>query len=211
MASTHQTLFLTNYSMREKAQAVTASLRDFPLTWRDMPIHMHWRWKWLESYNNCTFSTGKGKCLFNLLSWIPNSFCTFHDYVRQTIPPLHSHWRHVTDFSSFALKNRVCACPEKQSLPWKFSLYWIYFSHSGFLSNLCLPRKTECIWTCIEYIFFIIQNLEQLALALKNSVPWIHCIEYKLLSYRILNNLRLPWITEFALNSLYWIFYHSEC
>ena len=182
MASTHQTLFVTNYSMREKAQAVTASLRDFPLTWRDMPIHMHWRWKWLESYNNCTFSTGKGKCLFNLLSWIPNSFCTFHDYVRQTIPPLHSHWRNVTDFSSFALKNRVCACPEKQSLPWKFSLYTFHIQ--DFWATCACPEK-QSVFELVLNIYF--------------------------LSFRIWNNLRLPWKTvcpEFTVLNIN--FYHTE-
>jgi len=35
----------------------------------------------------------------------------------------------------------TCACPQKQSLPWNFSLYWINVLHSGFLSNLHLPWK----------------------------------------------------------------------
>ena len=43
---------------------------------------MNWLWKWLESYSYCLFSGLKDKCLFNLLSRIPNSFCTFHDYGR---------------------------------------------------------------------------------------------------------------------------------
>jgi len=32
-------------------------------------------------------------------------------------------------------------CTQKQSLPRIFSLYWIYVLHSGFLSNLHLPRN----------------------------------------------------------------------
>ena len=40
----------------------------------------------------------------------------------------------------------TCACPEKQSLPWIFSLYWNIFYHSGFLSNLRLPWETEFPW-----------------------------------------------------------------
>jgi len=35
----------------------------------------------------------------------------------------------------------TCACPEKKRVSWEFSLCWIYFSHSGFLSNLCLSWK----------------------------------------------------------------------
>jgi len=195
---------------------------------------MYWLRKWLESHNICTFSTWKDKCLFNLLFWIPNLFCTFHDLVGEELtsfPP----WRPVTEFLSFrffnnllALKNRgalklftvlkyffifqdfwaTCACPEKQSLPWKFSLHWntfylsgfvrnlslpwkqslswtfslhlIYFLHLGCLSNFCLPWKTECALNSLYWIWtFNIQNFEQLALALKNTVcPEIfHCIE----------------------------------
>jgi len=46
---------------------------------------------------------------------------------------------------------QLCAYPEKESLPWHFALYSIYFLHSGFLSNLRLP------WIrCIEFIFFTV-------------------------------------------------------
>jgi len=131
---------------------------------------MYWLRKWLESYDNCTFSTWKNKCLFNLLFWIPNSRCTFHYYGRGGTPPLPPmmarHWS-----LSFRILNNLrlpwktkltwnfslcwnifyhsqgfwatLRLPKKQRVPWKFSLYWIYFSHSGFLSNLCLPWKTE--------------------------------------------------------------------
>ena len=87
----------------------------------------------------------KGQILLNLLFWIPNSFCTFHDCARGVIaslPPLTALT--VTDFLSLrflnnflALKNIVAlklftilkyflsfrtfeqlvACPEKQSMP----------------------------------------------------------------------------------------------
>jgi len=41
----------------------------------------------------------------------------------------------------------------------KFSLYWIYFLHPGFLSNLRLPWKTECALNSLaDCIFFIIQD-----------------------------------------------------
>ena len=54
-------------------------------------------------------------------------------------------------FLSFKIFEQLCAYPEKQSLPWKFSLYSIYFLHSGILSNLRLP------WIrCIEYIFLTV-------------------------------------------------------
>jgi len=90
----------------------------------------------------------------------------------------------------------------KQSLSWNFSLYLIYFLHSGCLSNCCLPWKTECAWIhCIECIF-ILQNFEQLALALKNRVcpENFHCIEI-----RIFEELALALKTEFSLKfSLYW-------
>jgi len=67
----------------------------------------------------------------------------------------------------------TCACPENRVCHENFSLYLIYFSHSEFLNNFCLPWKTECalnsqLWICI----FFIQNFEQFALALKNSLSW---------------------------------------
>ena len=120
--------------------------------------------------------------------------------------------------------------PWKQSLSWNFWLYLMYFLHSGCLSNFCLPWKIECglsslywicifyhsqFWTtcacpknrvfpenfhCIKYSFYIKDIWTTWACPEKQSVPWIHCIEYiYFLSFRILNNLRLPWKTEFAL------------
>ena len=238
---------------------------------------MYWLWKWLESYNNCTFLTWKDKFLFNLLFWILTRFAHFMIMLGEELPCLP--WRPVTDFLSFrflnnflslknrvalklftlmkyfylsgllshlwiALKNRVCpeftvlniyisnhsefrttcACPEKQSLPWKFSLHWnnnfwgtcacsenrVFLKYFTVLNivftfrifeQLALSLKKRVHWIhCIEYIFFILQNFEQPALALKfftamkyflsfrifeqlvvcpekQSVPWIHCIE----------------------------------
>jgi len=75
-----------------------------------------------------------------------------------------------------------CACPETKRVSWKFSPYWIYFLHSGFLSNLRLPWKTACAlkFLTVLNILFTFRIFEQLALALKNSVcPEIsHCIKY---------------------------------
>ena len=121
--------------------------------------------------------------------------------------------------------------PWKQSLSWNFSLYMIYFLHSGCLSNLCLSWKTKCtlnslywmyfypseFWTtyacpekqsvpwihCIEfeYKFFVIQNFEQPALVLKNRIcPEIFHCMEIFLSFRIFKQLELALKTEFALN-----------
>ena len=40
----------------------------------------------------------------------------------------------------------TCACPEKQNMPWNFSLYWNLFYLSGFLRNLSLPWKQSLPW-----------------------------------------------------------------
>ena len=72
--------------------------------------------------------------------------------------------------SGFLRKLRL---PWKQSLSWNFSLCLIYFLHSGCLSKFCLLWETECA---------------------PNQLYWMY-----FLSFRILNNLRLPWKTEFAL------------
>ena len=213
---------------------------------------MYWLWKWLESYNNCTFSTWKDKLLFNLLFLIPNSFCTFHGYARggtPFLPPLSArHWFFIIQIFE------QLSCSEKQScletfhcdekffifqdfsatcgLSWKTecalnSLYWIYiyltiqnFKQLAYaLKNRVCPEIFHYIETFLSFrifeklarapktefvmkffavfkILFTFKKFEQLLLDLKNIVSWIHCIES---SFRILNNLRLPWKTEFAL------------
>jgi len=110
------------------------------------------------------------------------------------------------------------------------TLHWKFFHHSAFLNNLHLPWKTVFpeIFHCIDCILFIIQEiLATCACHEKQIWPEIlHCIEI-FLSFRIfeqlsnlyfswkfslyeiyflhsvfLSNLRLPWKTECALNSL---------
>ena len=84
------------------------------------------------------------------------------------------------------------------------------------MSNLRLPWKTEFAlkFFAVLNIFFSIHNIfEQFVLALKNIVcPEFTALNIYYSSFRILNNLRLPWKTSLPWNfSLYWIiFYLSE-
>ena len=148
----------------EEAQAVVASLRDWPLVWRrNTQIQMYWLWNWLESYNNCSFSTWKDKFLFNLFFWIPNSFCTFHDYARGGTPCLP--WRPVTDF--FASPDgpslifyhsdfwTTFSLWKTESL-WNCSLWWNIFYLSGLLSNLWIALKVECALNSLYWIYISI-------------------------------------------------------
>jgi len=203
----------------EEAQAVAASLRHFPLTWRrNTQIQIYWLWKWLESYNICTFSTWKDKCLFNLLFWIPNFFCTFHDLVGEELtsfPPLTArHWFFIIQIFE------QLACPEKSELPWNFSLCWniflsfrtfeqlvlslknrvcpenfhwieIFFIFQDFWGTWACPENRDFpeIFHCIEYSFYIQDFWATCACLEKHSVPWIHCIEYIFL---IIQNFEQP-------------------
>jgi len=106
-------------------------------------------------------------------------------------------------------------------LPWKtellrnFSLYGIYFLHSGCLSNFRLPWKAEGSLNLLHriYIFYysgILSNLHALSLksrgALEISQYWIYVIHSGFLS-----NLRLPWKTELPRNfSLYGIYFYIQ-
>ena len=125
----------------EEAQAVAASLRDFPLTWRrNTQIQMHWLWKWLESCNNCTFSKWKDIFLFNFLLRIPNSFCTFHDYARGGTPFLSAPdgpsliFYHSDFWTTFLLF--------KTALPWNFLLCWnVFLSFRTFEQLVACPEK----------------------------------------------------------------------
>ena len=204
---------------------------------------MYWLWKLLESYNNCTFSTWKDMFLFNLSFWVPNLFCTFHDYGRGGTPFLASTdgpsliFSHSDFWTTFLPCKTALPCPVKHEI---FHCVEIFFIFQDFWATCGLPWKTECALNSLYwiYIFLIIQNFEQLAHALKNRVsPEIfHCIEI-FLSFRIfeelafalktkfvmkffavfniflhsgcLSNLCLPWKTECALNSLYWMYFLS--
>jgi len=66
----------------------------------------------------------------------------------------------------------TCACPENRVCPEIFHSTEYTFNHSGFLNNFALSLKGQ---SCPEFtvlnIFFTFGIFEQLALALKNSVP----------------------------------------
>ena len=103
----------------------------------------------------------------------------------------------------------TCACPEKQSLPWKFSLHW-----NKVFEELALALKTKFSlkFFTVLYIVFTFRIFEQLVRSLKNRVcPEFTVLNIYFLSFRILNNLRLPWKQNLPWNfSLYWnIFYLS--
>ena len=89
----------------------------------------------------------------------------------------------------------------KTELPRKFSLYLNIFYHSGFLNNLRLPWKQSVPWIhCIEYIFLSFRIFEQLALALKIEFALKTFTVFKyFLSFRIFEQLALALNTEFAL------------
>ena len=78
-----------------------------------------------------------------------------------------------------------------QFLP-NFSLYWIYFLHSGFLSNLRLPWKTECALNSLYwiYIFYHSGFFSNFAFGFKNRVAlkFFNVLKY-FLSFRIFEQL----------------------
>ena len=101
------------------------------------------------------------------------------------------------------------ACPDTQSLPWKFSLYWIYFYISRFLRNLPLPWKTKCALNSPYWIYMFYHSafLSNLRLPWKIQVALKCFTVLKYFSHSgFLSNLRVPWKTKCALNSLYWIY-----
>jgi len=63
----------------------------------------------------------------------------------------------------------------KQSFPWNFSLYWIYFLLFRIFQERRLPwKKQSCpeIFHCIEYTFFHSGFLSNLRLPWKTELPW---------------------------------------
>ena len=91
----------------------------------------------------------------------------------------------------------TCACPEKQSLPRKCSLHW---NNDFWGTCACSDNRVFLKIFTVLNIVFTFSISEQLVLALKNRVcPEFTVLNIYLLSFRILNNLRLPWKTETAL------------
>ena len=133
------------------SQAVVAYLRDCPLTWRrNTQIQLYWLWNWLESYNNCTFSTWKDKFY---------SICYFGSLIR---------------FVHFM----IMLGEELPSLPPLTARHWFFIIQ--IFEQLSFSEKQSCPETfhCVE-IFFIFQNFWALvACPEKQSVPWFHCFEY---------------------------------
>ena len=127
---------------------------------------------------------------------------------RNSLPCLP--WRPVTDFLSFRFLNNFLALKNRVALK-LFTVLKYFLSFRTFEQLVACPEKQSVPWIhCIEYIYFlIIQNFEQLAHALKNRVcPGIlHCIEIFFLS-GFLRNLRLPWKQSLSWNfSLYLIYF----
>ena len=88
----------------------------------------------------------------------------------------------------------TCACPEKQSLPWIFSLYWIYLLHSEFLSNLPLPWKTECALNSLYWIYiFYHSGFIATCVCPEKKFPWNFSLYWNIFYHSgFLSNLRLP-------------------
>ena len=121
----------------------------------------------------------------------------------------------------------TCACPGKTELPWKFSLYWINFSHSGFLTTCACPenRVSPEIWIYIYIYFFIFYFFiecifyhsgffSHFVLSLKNrGCPEFTVLIVYFLSFWIfeqltlaLKNRRLP---EFTVRNVYFLLFRS--
>jgi len=166
---------------------------------------MYWLWKWLKSYNNCTFSTWKDKCLFNFLFWIPDSFCTFHYHGRGGTPSLAS-----PDGASLIFYHSefwtTSACPEKQSCPELFHCVEIFFISQDLWATCPCPEK-QCALNSLYWTYIYYQYFDQLSLALK-----FFTVLNMLFTFRIFEQLALALknrvCPEFTVLNIY--FYHSK-
>jgi len=128
----------------------------------------------------------------------------------------------------FALKITICpknrqlvlkdfwatlCLPWKTELPWNFSLYWIYFLHSGVLSNLhalALKNRVALNSQYWLYIFYHSGCLSNLRLPWQTELPWyFHCIKHVFFIIQEFWVTRAcPEKTELPRNvSLYWIYF----
>jgi len=95
--------------------------------------------------------------------------------------------------------------PWKAELPRNFSLYWIHFLHSGFLSNLRLTWRTECalkVFTVWNIFFTIQDSWATCACPEKTELPWKFSLYWICIFHHsgILSNVRLTSKTELPWN-----------
>jgi len=109
---------------------------------------MYCLWKWLESYNNCTFSTWKEKRIFNVLFWILNSLCVLHYRGRGGTPSLATP--EVT-LLIFVIHDFELALALNKSFPRNFLLHWNIFYPSGFWTACACPEK-QCAQNSLYWI-----------------------------------------------------------
>ena len=124
------------------------------------------------------------------LSWLWSRLQTTLAQIARIAPK----WKHC--FENFFTVHdiwEICACPVKTELPWNFSLYWIYFLHSGLLSNFALALKNRgCPEFTVLIIYFLsFWSFEQLTLSLKNGLAqkFFTVLKY-FLPFRIFEQLR---------------------
>ena len=127
--------------------------------------------------------------------FLHSGFVTTFAWPANRLSPDIFHCIEYSFYYSWFLSNG--ACPEKKTeLPSNFSLYWIYFLHSGFLSNLHLRWNTEGAlntqyWI---YIFYYSGFLSNLRLPWKTELPWKFSLYLNIFYHSgFLGNLRLPW------------------
>ena len=92
--------------------------------------------------------------------------------------------------------------PWKQSFPWNFLLYWIYFLLFRIFEQRPLPWKNRVVqkFSTVLNILFTFRSFEQLAFALKNKGgPEFTVLNMYFLLFRIFEQLALALKTEFAL------------
>ena len=192
--------------MRTWCKVRNFASQKFRLTLDQIHYNQSWRWSWLHT-TLAQITRIAPKWIYTVLK----SFFTVHDFWATCACPEKNRvalkiFTVVDILFIFRIFNNL-RLPWKQSFSWNFSLYWIYFYYSGFLSNCPRPEKQSCpeIFHCIEYTFCIQESWATCAFPEKQRVPWNFWLYWNIFYHsEFLSNLPLPWKTEFPWNfSLY--------
>ena len=95
----------------------------------------------------------------------------------------------------FRIYEQLRACPEKQSLPWKFSLYWIFFLPFRIVERLCACPEVAVLNTL--FTFRIVE--QRLPWKTEHSLKFFTVLE-SFSHSGFLSNLRLPWKLSLSWN-----------
>ena len=116
-------------------------------------------------------------------------------------------------FLPFSIFEKLCACPEKRSVPWIHCIEYIFFIIQDFWA-LALKNRVVLKFLTVLKTILIIQDFWATCACSEKQLFWNFSLYWNMFYHSgFSSNFRLPWQQSLPWYFLlYWIYiYHSEC